>query len=156
MVEGASPLGSLMICGAGSCSEELLGVELCEYWVRGENERTWTPGFSVRVPAMKSASSGLIERSSMRKRRAGTMPWRERKTLTRGGTPSSPKEKLEEKNDAVYSSRKSRCKSRSAPRGSTSNCPVESSMKKGRCRVSSAILSHSTFLPSRCCQAVVW
>src|ERR1700738_5029721 len=56
--------------------------------MRGDNERTWTPGFSVRVPAMKSASSGLIERSSMRTRRAGTMPWRGRNTLTRGGTSS--------------------------------------------------------------------
>src|SRR5712664_1581580 len=104
-----------MICGAGSCSEELLGVELCEHWVRGENERTWTPGFSVRVPAMKSASSGLIERSSMRKRRGGTMPWRERKTRTGGGTPYSPKEKFEEKNDGAYSSGKSRCRWKSAP-----------------------------------------
>src|ERR1700682_6718241 len=106
-----------MICAAGSCSAELLGAEFCELPLRGENERTWTHGFSSRVPAMKRASSGLIERSSMRKRRAGTMPWRERKTLTRGGTPSSPKEEFEEKNDAVYSSRKSRCRSRVAPRG---------------------------------------
>src|SRR5258708_36331800 len=88
-----------MICGAGSCSA-LLGTELCEYSLRGENERTWTPGFSVRVPAMKSASSGLIERSSMRTRRAGTMPWRERNTLTRGGT-SSGFEKVEEKNEEI-------------------------------------------------------
>src|SRR3979409_1945845 len=145
-----------MICGAEICSEKLLDVGLRGQSLWGENERTWTPGFSVRVPAMKSASSGLIERSSMRKRRAGATPWRERKTLTRGGTPSSPKEKVEEKNDAVYSSRKSRCRSRSAPKGSTSNCPVESSMKKGGGRVSSATLSHSSFLPSRCCQTVVW
>jgi len=36
---------------------------------RGAYGRTWTPGFSVSVPATKSASSGLIERSSMRRRR---------------------------------------------------------------------------------------
>src|SRR5258708_13856628 len=145
-----------MICGAGSCSEALSGAALFGSSLRGDDERTWTPGFSVRVPATKSASSGLIERSSTRKRRAGAMPWRERKTLTRGGTPSPSEERLEEKNDEAYSSRKSRCRSRSAPKGSTSNWPVESSMKNGRCSVSSAILSHSTFLPSRCCQTVVW
>src|SRR5208337_1646776 len=93
---GAVPLASLMICGAGKGSEILLGAELPGPSLRGEslsgesrrgeNGRTWTPGFSVRVPAMKSVSSGLIERSSTRKRRPGTTPCRERKTLTRGGT----------------------------------------------------------------------
>src|ERR1019366_8138471 len=70
---GAAPPASLMICGEGSGSVKASGTGSRGESPGGENGRTCTPGFSVSVPAMKSESWGLTDRSSMRRRRVGTI-----------------------------------------------------------------------------------
>src|SRR5271169_2116590 len=105
---------------------------------------TSMPGLSARVPRMNSEFLGLMQYSSTLILLLVTTPWRDRKLLTLPGASSRV-----EKNEPLNSSWKSRCRSRSAPRGSTSRRPVLSSTKKGRCMHSPATLTHFLFLP-RC------
>src|ERR1017187_7784956 len=105
---------------------------------------TSRPGFSPSVPSMKSEFLGLMQYSSTLILLLVTTPWRDRKLCTLGGAGS-----FVVKKESQNSSWKSRCRSRSAPRGSINTRPVLSSTKKGRCMHSPATLTQFLFLP--CC-----
>src|ERR1051326_1848883 len=105
---------------------------------------TSSPGLSASVPRMNSEFLGLIQNSSTLILLLVTIPCRARKLRTLSGAAS-----FVVKKESQNSCWKSRCKSRSAPRGSTSIRPVLSSTKNGTCMHSPATLTHSLFLP-RC------
>jgi len=154
---GGDPLDSLMTSGseaAGTVSSLVCHAASsgCSNSSSDENGRTRIPGFFATVPLAKTVAPGLMMHSSMRVRRLSSIRWRARKTLTRGGILSRSAQVI----SAPYSWQRCGRRSNPALEGSTSNCPVESSTKNGRCRVSSATFFHSVVRPDlTCCQTVV-
>src|SRR5579863_8079498 len=113
---------------------------------------TVRPGFCANVPRTKSAFFGLMQYSSILIFLSVETLWRARKLEMFGGIS-----RLLEKSDVLNSSWKSRWISISAPCGSTSARPLLSSIKKGRCMLSSATFTHALFLPRCCnCHATEW
>src|ERR1019366_5344392 len=116
---------------------EMIGSESRTGW-----GLTSSPGFSLSVPRMNSEFLGLMQYSFTLILLLVTIPWRARKLRTLSGAAS-----LEVENESENSCSKSRCRWRSAPRGSTSTRPVLSSTKKGTCMHSPATLTQFLFLP---------
>src|SRR5271170_4641553 len=100
------------------------------------------PGFSSSVPSRNREFLGLMQNSSTLILLVVLTPCRARKAKTLGGAPC-----FVVKNESQNSCWKSRCRSSSAPHGSTITLPVLSSRKNGTCMLSAATLTHCLFLP---------